>query len=69
MGALADNGGPTETHAPLAGSLCIDAGDPLFSPPPSTDQRGHDRVQGLAIDIGAVEVGESQLRGTIFRSR
>lgn len=27
LGALADNGGPTDTHLPGPGSLLIDAGD------------------------------------------
>ena len=40
IGPLQDNGGPTLTHALLPGSPAIDAGDPNFSPPPSTDQRG-----------------------------
>lgn len=55
LGALADNGGATRTHLPLAGSPAIDAGDPAFAPPPATDQRGEPRVQGTAVDIGAVE--------------
>ena len=32
LGPLADNGGPTMTHALLAGSPAIDAGDPNFNP-------------------------------------
>jgi hypothetical protein len=32
LAPLADNGGPTMTHAPLAGSPAIDAGDPNFNP-------------------------------------
>ena len=32
LGPLADNGGPTLTHALLAGSSAIDAGDPNFDP-------------------------------------
>ena len=32
LGPLADNGGPTMTHALLAGSPAIDAGDPNFDP-------------------------------------
>ncbi len=38
LGPLANNGGPTQTHALLAGSLAIDKGDPAS--PPTTDQRG-----------------------------
>ena len=63
LGPLANNGGPTRTHALLAGSLAIDAGslsfDPnLFTPPLLTDQRGagFDRVSGGQIDIGSFEV-------------
>jgi hypothetical protein len=53
IGALADNGGPTQTHALLSGSLAIDAADPVASPP--TDQRGVSRPQGSGPDIGAYE--------------
>ena len=56
LGALTDNGGPTETHLPQAGSAVIDAGDPGFTPPPSTDQRGLMRVVNGRVDMGAVEV-------------
>ena len=55
LGPLANNGGPTQTHLPLEGSPVIDAGDPAFVPPPSTDQAGNPRVAGGAIDMGAVE--------------
>ena len=55
LAALADNGGPNETHALLASSPALDGGDPAFSPPPATDQRGLPRVQGEAIDLGAFE--------------
>ncbi len=56
LGPLADNGGPTFTHALLAGSQAIDAG----SNPAGLawDQRGAGfaRVIGTAADIGAFEV-------------
>jgi hypothetical protein len=55
LGPLADNGGPTETHALLAGSPAIDAGS-SDCPPPATDQRGVLRPQGAACDIGAFEL-------------
>lgn len=55
LGPLADNGGPTQTHALEAGSAAIDAG-PSDCPPPGTDQRGVERPQGPACDIGAFEV-------------
>lgn len=52
LGALSDNGGPTKTHALLAGSSSIDA---ATGPCPPTDQRGVTRPQGAACDIGAFE--------------
>jgi len=54
---LADNGGPTETHALQPGSPAINAGDPSFTTPPDFDQRGagFSRVALGRIDIGAIE--------------
>ena len=64
LGPLADNGGPTQTHALLVGSPAIDAGDPsvVFNPA-MFDQRGApfvrvfdgDGTGGARIDIGAYE--------------
>jgi cyclophilin family peptidyl-prolyl cis-trans isomerase len=61
LGPLAASGGPTLTHALLAGSPAIDAGDPSFSRPLTYDQRGAPflRVQNGRIDIGAVELNPS----------
>ena len=53
LGPLQDNGGPTQTHALLPGSLAIDAGDNAACP--NTDQRGVARPQGATCDIGAFE--------------
>jgi len=53
LSPLQDNGGPTETHALLAGSPAIDAGDDFAAR--GTDQRGLTRPQGDASDIGAYE--------------
>ena len=55
LGPLQDNGGPTQTHALLAGSPAIDTGSSAC-PPPATDQRGVARPQGAACDIGAFEL-------------
>jgi hypothetical protein len=55
LGPLANNGGPTFTHALLPGSPAIDAGNPAIPDPPPTDQRGFARIYGPAIDLGAVE--------------
>ncbi len=54
LGPLANNGGPTDTEALLAGSPAIDAGDNATCQP--TDQRGVTRPQGPACDIGAYEL-------------
>lgn len=54
VGALADNGGPTFTHALLTNSTAIDAGDNAGIT--ATDQRGLPRMVGVAVDIGAFEV-------------
>ena len=52
LGALADNGGPTRTHALLVGSPAIDTGDTTLT----TDQRGvFSRPQGAADDMGSFE--------------
>jgi hypothetical protein len=53
LGALADNGGETDTMALTSGSLAIDAGDPADCP--ATDQRGVARPQSAGCDIGAFE--------------
>ena len=54
LGALANNGGPTDTYLPSAASPAIDAG--LDGACPTDDQRGTSRPQGPHCDIGAVEV-------------
>lgn len=51
LAALANNGGPTQTMALLAGSPAINAGTSTGSP--TTDQRGMPRVG--QVDIGAYE--------------
>ncbi len=62
LGPLSDNGGPTPTHLPQAGSAAIDKGDPTaavgVSGVPEFDQRGEAfaRISGTRIDIGAVEL-------------
>ena len=79
LGPLADNGGPTQTHALLTGSPAIDAGNGSES----TDQRGFARpidlttianaIGGNSSDIGAFElqfelpalVGDYNMNGTV----
>ena len=53
IGPLANNGGPTFTHALLPGSPAIDMADNALCP--ATDQRGVARPQGPTCDIGAYE--------------
>jgi CSLREA domain-containing protein len=72
---LADNGGPTFTHALVAGSPAIDAGDPAFQPgehdpPRTTDQRGQDRVvDGLANEVPRIDVGAYELQQPFLLSQ
>ena len=54
LAPLANNGGPTNTMALLAGSPAIDHG--INEGCPATDQRGVVRPQGAACDIGAYEL-------------
>jgi hypothetical protein len=53
LGPLADNGGPTFTHALLPGSPALEAGEDATCEP--GDQRGVIRPQGLHYDMGAYE--------------
>jgi hypothetical protein len=54
LGALADNGGPTPTRMPLAGSIAINQGRANYCT--ATDQRHFVRTDAQC-EIGAVEVG------------
>jgi uncharacterized repeat protein (TIGR01451 family)/CSLREA domain-containing protein len=56
LGALADNGGPTATHAILPGSPAIDAA--AAGSCPATDQRGVARpVDGNSDSVAACDIG------------
>ncbi|WP_456427271.1 choice-of-anchor Q domain-containing protein [Rhodocaloribacter sp.] len=58
LGSLADNGGPTLTHALLSGSLAIDSGICTDADGDIVllDQRGEPRPNGSECDIGAFEL-------------
>jgi uncharacterized repeat protein (TIGR01451 family) len=68
LAALATNGntalagdpaGPQQTpqtEMQAGTSPVVNAGDPAFTPPPDTDERGAPRVGGGRIDMGAVEL-------------
>lgn len=66
LAALADNGGPTPTHAIADGSCAQDAGSNPFDLP--TDQRGEPRSSGAGTDIGAFELQSGDLFGDGFES-
>ena len=55
LGALANNGGGTRTHAIPASSPAVDAIAAADCPPPTADQRNIARPLGPACDIGAFE--------------
>ena len=59
LDGLSDNGGPTQTHALLAGSLARNAGDPASSS--NVDQRQSARVSAGRIDMGAYELQTAEL--------
>lgn len=65
---LADNGGPTLTHALSPGSPAIDAGNNLATL--AFDQRGdgYPRVSGLATDIGAFEYQQAFAAPTLTKA-
>lgn len=58
LGPLANNGGPTLTMMPQAGSPAINSGLTSAAAGITYDQRGpgYPRVVGAAVDIGAIEV-------------
>lgn len=58
LSPLADNGGPTLTHALVENSIAIDAADSsicALEPINNVDQRGESRPVGQSCDIGAFE--------------
>ena len=59
LGALANNGGPTDTRLPLSGSPLIDAipATTCTTFGITVDQRGVTRPSGNGCEIGAVEIG------------
>jgi len=63
LGPLANNGGPTMTHALLEGSPAIDKGVAVEGI--TTDQRGFARPQGTASDIGSFESEFTVIQDTI----
>lgn len=66
LGTLADNGGPTETHALLVASPLRDAVQPGSCAGVVTDQRGTTRPQGTACDVGAYEATVLPVAGLMW---
>ncbi len=68
LGPLQNNGGPTKTLAPLAGSTAVDAGSNAAAAGLTTDQRGagFGRVKNGTVDLGAVEL---QVRPLVVSGR
>jgi CSLREA domain-containing protein len=71
LGPLANNGGPTPTHALLASSPARIGGNPTAPGGPgdactATDQRGVPRPQGARCDVGAYEYAMC-LKGVVNR--
>jgi len=64
LGALANNGGPTDTMMPQSDSPAIEGGTNTFCP--AVDQRSIARPEGALCDVGAVEAALFELTGTIF---
>jgi hypothetical protein len=71
LAALDFYGGPIRTHALLAGSAAIDAGNEYISSPPSSDARGRARIDDgdydyeSLIDIGAFELAADEYFGSL----
>ena len=59
LGPLADNGGPTWTHALLGNSLALDAGSNQKATEAglTLDQRGIDRFRDSGIEAGRTDIG------------
>lgn len=71
LGPLADNGGPTLTHALLPGSQAIDAADDVVcatEPVAGVDQRAVARPQGAHCDIGAYEVETGSTPQVVYQN-
>ncbi len=64
LGALADWGGPTQTHRPAGTSPAVNAGNAAFAPPPATDQRTGARIVNGIVDMGSVELAPGTIQLT-----
>ncbi|MBT8092843.1 MAG: CSLREA domain-containing protein, partial [Gammaproteobacteria bacterium] len=64
LGALANNGGQTDTMYPQPGSPAIEGGTNVLAPP--VDQRSQPRPDGPLYDVGAVEAVIHELTGKVF---
>lgn len=76
LGGLADNGGPTQTIALLAGSPAIDAGDNSLLPSDPNDLDGDGNISVISVDQrglsrtfnGTTDIGAYESQGTVVSS-
>jgi len=65
LAALANNGGPTQTHALLGSSPALNAFTSAGCPPPTIDQRNISRPQQTACEIGSFECQPTECGGVV----
>jgi hypothetical protein len=65
LGALGNNGGPTQTIVPQTGSPALGVGSVPLIPSVTTDQRGLPRTVNGLVDLGAVEVQPGTITGPV----
>ena len=68
LGALASNGGPTQSMAISTGSSALDTGSNAGATGLTADQRGRGRIDGGTADIGAFEVNVAPTVASISRA-
>ena len=64
---LADNGGPTKTHALVTGSPAVDLDASCSTTELTTDQRGYPRPLGEGCDAGSFEGSKPKLKAMPWR--
>jgi hypothetical protein len=65
LGALGDNGGPTQTIALQLGSPALDHGSNAYVAAGTTDERGLPRIANGTVDVGAFEAQPAVITVTV----